>query len=236
MAAQYDVFLETQRGAWESQLAYQRQNPDSKHYQESANAFNLVKVYGAGWLAEAGQAFGRNASFLPNGSNFKRIMEAPPTGEAFGVEDLYAAFLLLRAGDKYKFGRAAEKSTRRQTRFLFYMVAIDLLKEVLIRNGKLPTNKMVSRALVSAAKDGDASQALFDAAVEAIDEYLTPGEENSVFQEPSLKNAFNSDVHGFLRWERLGKSDETTPILRRLIADHRRTLGRAWGAADRRGK
>ena len=68
---------------------------------------------------------------------------------------------------------------------------------------------------------------LFDIAYrKPIDEYLTVGEENSVFQEPSLKNAFNNDVHGFLRWEKLGKSDESTPILRQLIADHRRTLGR----------
>ena len=119
MSAQYEVFLETQRGAWESQRAYQRQHPESRHYENAANAFDLLKVYGAGWLAEAGQAFGRNASFLPNGSNFKRIMEVPATGESFGVEDLYAAFLLQRACDGYKFGRAAEEHALRQTQYPF---------------------------------------------------------------------------------------------------------------------
>ena len=39
------------------------------------------------------------------------------------------------------------------------MIAINLLKEVLIRNSKQLTNKMVSRAMIATAKDNDASLA-----------------------------------------------------------------------------
>jgi hypothetical protein len=74
MAQRYGIFLEIQRGGWDSQRAQQRQQPSAQQFTESANAFDLLKVYGAGWMGEAGAAFGRNASFLPNGAVFKRIM------------------------------------------------------------------------------------------------------------------------------------------------------------------
>ena len=63
MASQYNVFLEIQRGGWDSQKAYQKQNPDTKQFSESVNAFDLLKVYGAAWLGEAGIAFGKNPPF-----------------------------------------------------------------------------------------------------------------------------------------------------------------------------
>ena len=45
----YGVFLEIQRGAWEARRAYQKQNPTvTPHYEESANAFELLKAYAAG--------------------------------------------------------------------------------------------------------------------------------------------------------------------------------------------
>ena len=92
MADKYDVFLEIQRGGWDSQRAQQRQKPSIKQFTEWANAFDLLKAYGAGWIHEAGTAFGRNAAFLPNGSIFKRIMNGDSLGAPFGVDDLYAAF------------------------------------------------------------------------------------------------------------------------------------------------
>ena len=96
MAEQHDVFMEIQRGGWDSQRALQKQRPDLHHFKEMANAFDLLKVYGAGWLGEAGVAFGKNPPFLPNGTIFKRIVneEGVVEGEPFGVEDLYAAYLI----------------------------------------------------------------------------------------------------------------------------------------------
>lgn len=120
MADRYDVFLEIQRGAWDSRKALQRQNPELKKFEKTANAFDLIKVYGAGWLAEAGLAFGKNPPFLPTGSVFKRIVNEGQE-EPFGLDDLYAAYRVQQIADGYKFGRGGKQS-RRQTRFLFYMV------------------------------------------------------------------------------------------------------------------
>lgn len=65
----FGVFLEIQRGAWEGRRAYQKQNPTAiPQYSESANAFDLLKTYAAGWLVEPGIAFGKNPPFAPGGS------------------------------------------------------------------------------------------------------------------------------------------------------------------------
>ena len=88
MAERYDVFLEIQRGSWNSRRALERQKPDLHQFKQMANAFDLLKVYGAGWLGEAGVAFGKNAPFLPNGSIFRKIVneEGVVEGEPFGVK------------------------------------------------------------------------------------------------------------------------------------------------------
>ena len=148
MANCYGIFLEIQRGGWDSQRALQRQNPDLLQFTESANAFDVLKVYGAGWLGEAGTAYGRNAAFLPNGTIFRRIMNNDGDTSAFTVEDLFAAYQLQRAADEYKFGRAAPALTRRQTRFLYYMVVIELLEDVMNRAGMPTTPKDFTNALL----------------------------------------------------------------------------------------
>jgi len=68
IADKHYLFLEIQRGGWDSQKALQKQNRTTHQFKESANAFDLFKVYGAGWFGEAGLAFGTNPPFLPNGS------------------------------------------------------------------------------------------------------------------------------------------------------------------------
>ena len=73
MNVRHDIFLEIQRGGWDSQRAYQKAHPRTKQFTKYANAFDLVKVYGAGWLREPGHAFGRSAPFLPGGSVFPTI-------------------------------------------------------------------------------------------------------------------------------------------------------------------
>lgn len=132
----YGIYLEIQRGGWDSQKALQNHSPLTKNYEKHANAADLVKVYGAGWLAEAGLAFGKNPPFLPDGSVFKRIVNGD---EPFGAVDLFAAYLLQQAANAYGFGRAAERPSRRQTRFLYYLVALDLLRDALSR-GSCPAN------------------------------------------------------------------------------------------------
>lgn len=83
------MFLEIQRGAWEARRAFQRQNPTATpHFDESANAFDLMKVYAAGWLVEPGIAYGKNPPFAPGDSLFKKIVNE----SAFSIDSLFAAY------------------------------------------------------------------------------------------------------------------------------------------------
>lgn len=229
MAERYDVFLEVQRGGWDSQRAFQRQHPNAKQFTNAANAFDLLKVYGAGWLSEAGTAFGRNAAFLPNGTIFKRIVNNEDAEETFGVDDLYAAFRLQQAGEAFGFGRGAKKTSRRQTKFLFYLIALDLLRGVLIHGGKKSSRAGLTHALLAVFATGReaAASALLETAIEVIDEYMNQEAEDSIHAEPALKNTFNSDLNGYLKWEQLGKNDEASPNLRQLLALNKKSMARA---------
>ncbi|MFX7965126.1 hypothetical protein ABTK73_19810, partial [Acinetobacter baumannii] len=94
----------------------QNANPATRQFERHVNAADLIKVYGAGWFGEVGLAFGKNPPFLPGGSVFKRITALPEDGEdTFGVEDLYACYLLQEAADQLKFGRGGPPA-RRQSR------------------------------------------------------------------------------------------------------------------------
>jgi hypothetical protein len=229
MASRYDVYLEIQRGGWDSQRAWQKQHPNGHHFARSANAFDLIKVYGAGWLGEAGIAFGKNPPFLPGGAVFKRITENPELTGGFDADDLFAAHLLQDAADDLKFGRVAEKASRRQTRFLFYMIVLDLLRDVMVRSG-LPVNarSLTDGILKVFGRHNELARTeLLAASIDALDEYMTDGTEDSVFAEPSFRSDFNSDLNAFLKAEQLGKSEQSTPRFRSLLAGTKRTLGRS---------
>ncbi|MDP3063464.1 MAG: AIPR family protein [Chloroflexota bacterium] len=233
-AERYGIFLEIQRGAWDSQRALQKQRTDIKQFKEWANAFGLIKVYGSGWLGEAGLAFGKNAPFLPNGTVFKRIVDAADRSEEepFGVDDLYATYLLQCAANGLGFGRGADKQSRRQTRFLFYMVALDLLRDVMTLSNLSTTDKACTQAIAKLFRPGNeaAVQAWLDCATEVVDNYLTNGTEYSVHDEPAFKNAFNNDLNGFLKWEKLGKSDQECPGFRKLLAVSSMVMSRKTGS------
>jgi hypothetical protein len=226
----YDIYLEIQRGGWDSQKALQSHSTSAKNYIKSANAADLIKIYGSGWLGEAGLAFGKNPPFLPDGSVFKRIVNSDAEhSRPFGAIDLFAAYLLQQGTNTYGFGRGAEKATRHQTRFLFYLVAIDLLKDALSRGG-FPTDlRAISEALAAVLENESARSALLDPAIEVIDSYFTQGTEDSVFDEPAYINNFPDNLNAFLKWERLGRAEESTPRLRSLLAITKQVMGRAVG-------
>lgn len=228
LSDRYDLYLEIQRGGWDSQKALQNTSPKTKQFVKYANAADLIKVFGAGWLGEAGTAFGKNPPFLPEGSIFKRIVNGTDSdGGPFGATDLYAAYLLQQATNVYGFGRSAEKQSRRQTRFLAYMVTIELLKDVMSRI-PVPTDlKSISSALIKVLQEPSAKSALLDQAIEVIDSYFTQGSDESVFSEPSYLNSFNSDLNAFLKWEQLGKNEAATPRLRNAITMNKMVMGRA---------
>ncbi len=224
MAHNYDVYLEVQRGGWDSRKALQKQNPGITQFSKWANAFDLIKVYGTGWLGEAGTAFGRNAAFVPGGTIFKRIINTDEEGKQFGVEDLYAAYCLQSAADGYDFGRKA-KETRRQTRFLYYTAVMELLKGVMLRAPAVPvTPRTMTQALLQLFQPGneEVARLLLDAAVELIDEYMTKGMDESVFNEPTYKN----DLNAYLKTEPLGKTEQFSPNFRSQINGQQKLLGR----------
>lgn len=225
MADKYNLFLEIQRGGWESRLAFQAQNPTTHQFTEAFNAFDLLKAYGSGWLREAGTAFGRNAAFVPGAPLYRRIVGGDDT--QFDVDDLYAAHHLYRAADKNDFGRGSRKSSRRQTRFLFYMVTMDLLRDTMIRSNMATGYKDLTHAILKlfGPNHSEAANGLIEAAVGVIDEYLTSGEEDSVFTEPAFKGRFNNDLNGYLKWDKLGQGDDS-PRLSGLMAINKRTMGR----------
>lgn len=210
--SKFGVFLEIQRGAWEARRAYQRQNPLAQpRYEEAAYAFDLLKVYAAGWLREPGIAYAKNPPFAPGGTFFNRIVNDPE----FGIESLYAAFLLQKLADSYSFGRGAKKSTRGQTRFLFIMVAVELVRDLLLNNQLPYTNSAIANSIIR-LQEADLLQQVGDSAVELIDEYLTVGNEDSLFQEPEFVRM--QDLNAFLKSEKLGKGDDFAPHLRTQLA------------------
>lgn len=227
LATKYDVYLEVQRGGWDSQKALQNSRPSSHQFSQHANAADLIKVFGAGWLNEAGTAFGKNPPFLPEGAVFKRIVENLDGGDPFGPDDLYAAYLLEAAADELGFGRGGQQS-RRQTRFLFYMVAVDLLRDVLGRTGIQPTPRELSAGMIAVLTDVEAREPLLEAAAGAIDDYMSPTSDESVFKEPAYAT-LNYDLNRFLKWDKLGKSDSETPRLRGALAVVKHVMGRGVG-------
>jgi len=233
MAERYGVYLEIQRGGWDSRRALQKQRPNLQHFTEMANAFDLLKVYGAGWLGEAGIAFGKNPPFLPNGSVFKRIInqEGLSDGEPFGVDDLYASYLLKSAADTYGFGRGATEDSRRQTRFLYYMVVLDLLREILSRGSLPTTHRSLSSALIKIFQPSQlqSKDALLNTAIEVIGTYFTQGGDNTIFEEPAYKNNFYFDLNAYLKWEKIGKSETDSPRFRSLLAVTKMFMGQKMG-------
>lgn len=240
LAAEHGLYLEIQRGGWDSQRALQKQNPTAQQFTKSANAADLIKVYGAGWLGEAGMAFGKNPPFLPGGAVFKRIVETDldDVGDVFGATDLWAAYLLQHAADEIGFGRGAETS-RRQTRFLFYVVFVDLTREIIVRSGRPATRSEITKAVAFLLGEHRPTegQELLDRAIETIDSYMTKDTDNSVFDEPAFVNTFNNDLNGFLKWEQLGKSEAVTPRFRQLLSVMKTAMGmRSGGAASLRDR
>ena len=236
LAAKRNVYLEIQRGGWDSQRARQKQRPGGPQFKRAANAADLMKVLGAGWLGEAGLAFGKNAPFLPGGSVFRRITEpdtATPDADPFGADDLYAAMLLSEAAEPQGFGRGAKKQARAQTRFLFFMVFVDLVKDIVFKSGRTATRAAITRAVIALLEHPirPEGQEFVEGALEVIDGYLLSGAEDFVFTEPAYLKDFGGDLNGFMKWEKLGKGD-ACPNLRDTLATQRRVVGKRLGDKD----
>jgi hypothetical protein len=145
------IFLEIQRGAWEARRAYQRQHPlATPRFEESANAFELLKTYAAGWMREAGIAYGKTPLFDPGGTLFNGIVNDP----SFGVDSLHAAYLVHHLSSSHSFGRGAKVQTQGQTRYLFVLVAADLMRDLLINMGADSGASSISKTIITLGREG----------------------------------------------------------------------------------
>lgn len=230
MEKEYNVFLEIQRGGWDSAKAKNRTRLDDKHYKDWVNAFDLLKVYGAAWLYEPGLAYGKNPPFAPGGSIFKKIVES----DSFGVADLYACYLLLKLTKKLNFGRGTSEPKRGQTRYLFCFATMNLLKDVMTYSGIDTSPSGLTKAIIAVLSDFDseAAQNLSSSAVQIIDDYMTKEMEDSIYSEP--KNL--GDSNAFLKGDKIGKSDDYSPKLMTLIALQKHLLRRPMGKSPAMSK
>jgi hypothetical protein len=233
LADKYNLYLEIQRGGWDSQRAIQKQNPEGRLFSRYASALDLTKVYGAGWLAEPGLAFGKNPPFLPNGSVFTRMIAERPGERSFGAGDLYAAYLLLDSGKRMDFGRGGS-TARRQTKFLYYFVTINLLRDALQKE-QLPSGLtyVTDAVIVLLDQQNDAGKLLEEMAAALIDNYLTESNENSVFREARFRDpkGFNFDLNAFLKWDQLGRSLDQTACLQAQLHFQKQFMGMSQAGA-----
>lgn len=222
MASTYQIYLEIHRGGWESQRMLQRHSLNAPQFTKHVNAFDMLKIYGAAWMAEPGIAFGKNPPFAPGGAIFKRIIDS----KSFGIEEIYACYLLQEIANQIKFGRAADKPSRGQTRYLFYYVLTDLIKDILINNSKLHGLKELTEAVIRIFKnETDSSKNLINIALNVIDNYLADGTQDSLFTEPEFIRT--KDLNYFLKWEKLGKGREFTPKFEQLLFANKYLMGQS---------
>lgn len=231
-AKKYKVYLEIHRGGWESQKMLQKHSLNANKYLEYVNAFDMLKVYGAAWFSEPGMAYGKNPPFAPGGAIFKRIMDST----SFGVDALYACYLLQCVANKIKFGRTAEKQSRGQTRYLFYYIIMDLIKDILINENRSHGLTDLTHAVIKIyGVNHPENSGLTDIAINVVDNYLADGNSESLYTEPEYIKS--KDLNGFLKWEKLGKGRDFTPKLeQQLYANKylmRQSLGGQKSVRDR---
>ena len=226
MREDYNIFMEIQRGGTVAMKAWQKQHPDESTFDDYVNAFDLVKVYGAGWLGHPGSAFGKNPPFLPNGSIYKEMVDTTDGNWKFSARDLYAAYIIKCAADDIGFGRTALPS-RRLTRFLFYHVVMRMLHHVIRLtpglNEPLETRSVLTEAVHKLAKPKFESQfkMLCDAAIALIDQYMTPDPDPhsgavTIHREVMFLGEHAGNMNHFLKSPSLGKEDYS-PLLLQLI-------------------
>lgn len=223
MDQRYNIFLEIQRGGWNSQCAFQDKHPDLKQYTEHAYAFDLIKVYGAGWLSQPGTAYQGSKAFLPGASLFKEITESEP----IDADDLHAAYHLQQQAKKYKFGKGKNvKPSHKLSKFFYYFVTIDLLRAILKHKGHPDTPHNITKAFNTLVKSNQqALETLLNAADLVVDEYLSEESETSAYKEPSYED--NPNI--WLKSAFLGKDRQKTPELDKLLAMHKSLIGRGYG-------
>ena len=239
---EYGIYLEVQRGGWSSQRAIQKRSGYSgQQFSKSINAFDLIQVYGAGWLTEPGSAFGRKSQFAPGGPLYtKMTTDGEFSGERrFDHRDLYAAYALHFAAERAGFGRNAKIQARRQTKFLFYHVVLALLRSSLLGAGVSTDWGTLTDTIVTMARAEEGTEAaeswglLVGQAEYQVDQYANTN--NSADGALALVNEEEFKRHGnlntFLKSPQLGK-----PTGPRLLLEAMRAANAHFNMPDPHGR
>ena len=204
------VFLEILRNEGTRQRARQsNKNYVGTRYEQIAKAFELLKVYGAGWMNEPGAAWNKNAAFVPpRGKIFKDIMR---DDNAMSGDDFLAALHLQNAGAARLFGKRGKNTpdSRKLTKFLFYRTAVELVRRMLKHYGLPSERGDCSRALLKIENSRDDWRIFVDYATETIDDYMNPEGDYSVQKEP----VYSGDFNAFFKREDLAKAQTNYPQL-----------------------
>ena len=213
MLHKYNVFLEIQRGAWDSKKAQMQRQPNRTDLRISdyITAMDALKVYAAGWMQMPGISYGHTPPFSPGGSIFKAVID----DETFDVDCLYAAYRLRKATTDNSFGKNSPIPFLGKGRYLLYLVIIELLKECMIGTHYDPnSNKDVTECIIKIfAKNPHEATKLYKQAYYLIEKYFDSSKTESIYNEVSYKG----DLNGFLKKDGFGKRD-INPKLYNLIA------------------
>ena len=211
----FKVFLEIRRGAWDAYKAQAKGRSD--RFVEHANAFELIKVLGAGFHEMPGAAFRTNKPFLPGAEKFGTITEKDNFHRSFDHRNLYTAHLIKKQAERLGFGRGA-KSSRRLTKFLFYMLTIKILREILKQNEHDQSTRGLVDALIKIDRHQDGGEQnnildlIADLGARAIDSYMDDSVNNSqtnIYSEEAFISKNDRNLNRFLKWDDLGKPEET---------------------------
>jgi len=217
MEEKYSVYLEIQRGGWDSVTKKQ------KFTGKSANILDLIKIYGAGWLGEAGTAYGQHVPFAPGGKIYKRIMKESETIRTFDVDELYATYLLKKIANDNGFIRSTKtKDSRKSTRFLFYLAAIEMIKHLIINAAIMPDNSKITEIIIKISKKSseDICNHFFDKVIKFIDEYMDKNLADSIYNESNFSN-----LNYYLKSDKMGKQT-FSPNFYTLLGVHKRLMER----------
>ena len=228
MAERYSVYLEIQKGGWDSQQSLQKDNKNLPHCfdeKQFCNAFDLIKVYSSGWLEIPGKASGHNPPFAPGGSIFKKITDNEDPKNKIEVDDLYACYLLQREAIEIKFGRDAVEPWKARTKYLFYFTVIKILNDILIKLEFKPSEdkKIITKSLIHIFVNFPKLKSqMIEASLSLIEEYMTDGKDESIFTEPDFSKY--KEIKDFFKLEAVGKTENYRKLLNIQIGIMKRAV------------
>lgn len=209
LETKHGMYLEIQRGGWDSRRAYEKARPRVQPRLTGGGALpvkanDIIKVFSAGWLGYAGTAGRRNDDFLPGPegyrSAFGEIKRLADEGR-FGADDFKAGQAVFLAGKRLGFGARRQGIERATTRHVFYYVFIELIRAI-SSSGRTPASlptEEVTRHVLTLEQHADQFAGLADIAAQTVTDYTRGTSDTAPYM---LDKAFRDTEN----WEGMVKS------------------------------